>query len=87
MSKIKVKTLTEGCVKQYVVTTNDGTYFQSYDSLIVFINNKGKVTLDTNLWNYSTTTRKYRNIFLNETTKETLAKIESGEYVLDNLNR
>ena len=32
-------------------------------------------------------TSKYRNIFLGETTKETLKKIKSGEYKLVNLNK
>lgn len=45
-----------------------------------------KVTLDATYWNYSKTTSKYRNEFLGETTKETQAKIDSGEYVLANLN-
>ena len=88
MSKemIRVRTFTEKGVNQYIINTNNGTYFQSYDSLIVFIDNNGKVTLDIKLWNYSTTTGKYRNLFLNETKKETLAKINSGEYKLDDLN-
>ena len=42
--------------------------------------------LDENKWDYSVTTGKYRNIFLNETEKETEAKIKSGEYILSNLN-
>ena len=32
------------------------------------------------------TTSKYRNIFLEETKKDTEKKIESGEYILTNLN-
>jgi len=32
-------------------------------------------------------TGKYRNIFLNETKKETEKKIKDGTYVLTNLNR
>jgi len=46
----------------------------------------GGVILDKKYWNYSKTTSKYRNKFLNETTKETQAKIDSGEYVLKDLN-
>lgn len=56
-------------------------FFQSYNSTIVKIH-KGKVTLGRH-WNYSKTTSKYRNRFLGETTKETQAKIDSGEYVVD----
>ena len=36
-------------------------------------------------WDYSVTTSKYRNIFLNENKKETEKKIKSGEYVLTDL--
>ena len=67
---------------QIVITTREGRYFQSYNSTIVFINDRGKVTLGKN-WKYSSTTSKYRNLFLNETTKETEAKLKSGAYILD----
>ena len=64
--------------------------FQSYDSVIVvktIWKDKTKIELDENKWDYSNTTNKYRNQFLGETKKETLAKIKSGEYTLTNLNR
>jgi len=60
--------------------------FQSYQSIIVKIS-KGKTYLDKNKWNYSNTTSRYRNQFLRETTKETKAKIKSGEYKLVDLNK
>lgn len=60
-------------------------YFQSYDSIIVRIED-GQVVLDANKWDYSTTTSKYRDQFLGENKKETQAKIDSGEYVLSDLN-
>ena len=63
--------------------------FQSYDTIVCKIeyNNRGKhVTLDTEKWRYSCTTSRYRNIFLQETTKETQQKIDSSEYVLADLN-
>ena len=62
-----------------------GSAFQSYSSVIVFMY-RGKVYLDVNKWDYSKTTGKYRNQFLGETKKETQNKIDSGEYVLTNLN-
>lgn len=65
---------------------NGNTFFQSYDSIIVKKDNTGKVFLDSDKWDYSNTTGKYRNIFLGETKKETEAKIKSGEYTLTNLN-
>lgn len=59
--------------------------FQSYDSVIV--KKQGGLTiLDSYYWDYSVTTSKYRNLFLGETKKETQAKIDSGEYILEDLN-
>lgn len=63
-----------------------GKMFQSYDSNIAFIGHEGSVFLDEKFWDYSNTTSKYRNLFLKETKKETQAKIDSGVYVLTNLN-
>ena len=61
-------------------------FFQSYRSMIAKISNSGKVFLDKNYWDYSTTTGKYRNAFLGENIAETRKKIESGEYILVDLN-
>jgi hypothetical protein len=76
---------------QFVITDDqDNKYFQSYKSIIVkkgYENNKYGVYLDQKYWNYSNTTGKYRNIFLNETIKDTKAKIKSGEYILTDLNK
>lgn len=71
---------------QFEIFTPEGKYFQSYNSVIVHKANNGSVTLDERYYNYSRTTVKYRNQFLNETTKEIEAKIKSGEYKLANLN-
>ena len=78
---------------------NNNKYFQSYKSIIAKIENNDviesiginyqrnkKVYLDKNYWDYSVTTGKYRNIFLNETKKETEKKIKEGVYTLTNLN-
>ena len=73
-------------INQFTLTTENGVYFESYGSVIVFKPNNGKIQLDSNLWNYSKTTSKYRNMFLGETTKETQQKIDSGEYELTSLN-
>lgn len=76
-----------GAVKnQFEISTPEGRYFQSYDSVIVFIPNGGKIQLDEKYWDYSITTGKYRNQFLGEDKKETEKKIASGEYILTNLN-
>tara|TARA_X000000950_G_scaffold224235_1_gene270260 strand:- start:243 stop:560 length:318 start_codon:yes stop_codon:yes gene_type:complete len=71
---------------QYEITTHDGLFFQSYKSLICFIDKDGRIFLDENKWNYSVTTSKYRNKFLNETTRETEKKIKDGTYFLYDLN-
>ena len=71
---------------QFRITTTEGVYFQSYQSVIAFKPYQGKIQLDKSKWDYSTTTGKYRNQFLGENIKETRAKIKSGEYLLTNLN-
>ena len=64
-----------------------GEFFQSYNSVIAFIPSGGSsITLDSNYWDYSVTTSRYRNQFLSETKKETQKKIDSGEYILADLN-
>jgi hypothetical protein len=73
---------------QFEIQTSEGRFFQSYDSIIVFIPaDRSPIQLDECYWNYSKTTSKYRNEFLRETTKETQAKIDSGVYKLVNLNQ
>ena len=72
---------------QFIIRTPEGCYFQSYDSTIVFQNREGKTFLDEKYWDYSVTTGKYRNMFLGESKADTLKKIDSGEYVLTDLNK
>ena len=73
---------------QFEIYDKKGRYFQSYNSIIVFINNKGQIYLDEYYWDYSTTTGKYRNKFLGDWgIEETREKIASGEYKLKNLNK
>jgi hypothetical protein len=77
---------------QFMVYDDDNNkYFQSYNSVIVKISNFVKhenglplstVYLDKKYWDYSVTTSKYRNIFLEETKKETQKKIDNGIYIL-----
>jgi hypothetical protein len=70
---------------QFEIRTETAVYFQSYESMIIKIEN-GKTFLDSKYWNWSKTTAKYRNQFLGETTKETEKKIKEGIYILINLN-
>ncbi len=68
--------------------------FQSYNSIIATrtawddgAEGRGTdIVLDETYWNYSRTTSKYRNQFLNESTEETKKKINNGLYKLANLN-
>lgn len=82
----------EGCVTDIASESLgrvliEGDMFQSYNSNIAFIDRvTGRTYLDSNYWDYSVTTGKYRNQFLGETKKETQAKIDSGEYILADLN-
>ena len=77
---------------QFIINDGNFEYFQSYDSIIVKVDrnnpNFGEtVYLDCRFWDYSTTTGKYRNLFLNENKRETEKKIKSGEYTLVDLNK
>ncbi len=73
---------------QFRIYTCEGVYFQSYETLIVFIDCRdGQTYLDKNSWDYSATTSKYRNIFLGENRKETERRIKNGEYKLIDLNQ
>lgn len=87
MNATKVKVTNKWDVpNQFEIETENGRYFQSYDSVIAFIDHAGNVTLDKTYWDYSPTTGKYRNRFLGEGIKETRLKIKSGEYKLSDLN-
>tara|TARA_R110002167_G_scaffold54751_2_gene155967 strand:- start:188 stop:475 length:288 start_codon:yes stop_codon:yes gene_type:complete len=90
MAKVENITSNRGnkVANQFIFTDEIGNrYFQSYNSVIAKINPLDQIYLDQKYWNYSNTTGKYRNIFLNETIKDTKAKIKSGEYVLTDLNK
>jgi len=93
MKTIRVQQMTSprtgGTVaNQFIIRTPKGTYFQSYNSIIAFKpNDKRRIQLDEYYWDYSRTTGKYRNQFLNEGIMETRAKILSKEYLLTNLNK
>lgn len=88
-----------GGVKNQFLITDEGrgangnflrrVTFQSYESVIAtktMWEDRTDIELDENYWDFSTTTGKYRNIFLGEDKKATEKKIKSGEYKLVNLN-
>mgnify|MGYP003122524050 FL=1 len=83
---------------QFIITDDKGNeYFQSYRSIIAKkdyndhsdqVGQGGvKIYLDEKYWNYSNTTSKYRNDFLDEGIAVTRSKIKSGEYILTDLNK
>jgi hypothetical protein len=86
---MKIENLTSNkgnkIANQFLIRGENAVYFQSYDSIIVKIEN-GKTFLDSTYWDYSKTTGKYRNQFLGEDKKETEKKIKQGIYFLTNLN-
>ncbi len=91
--KMKVENMTSSAgnkvANQFILKGHNVEFFQSYNSIIAkreWTANGKKVTLDKNYWEYSVTTGKYRNQFLGESKADTRAKIESGEYKLENLN-
>ena len=91
MKHIKVSNMTSSAgndiANQFIIETSKGTYFQSYSSIIAFQPLNGKIVLDKNKWDYSVTTSKYRNQFLNEDKKETTRKIKEKVYRLADLNK
>ena len=72
---------------QFIITLQNGiTVFQSYNSIIC-VKANNEIYLDYDRWNYSRTTSRYRNQFLNETTVETVKKIGLGQYACVHLNK
>jgi len=72
---------------QFRITLQNGIeVFQSYNSIIC-VKANNEIYLDYDRWNYSRTTSRYRNQFLNETTVETVKKIGLGQYACVHLNK
>ena len=89
MMKVKNMTSPRGnkVANQFIITDNhNNEIFQSYETVKAMRNDSGIVYLDKYSWDYSVTTGKYRNEFLGEGIAETRKKINSGEYILTDLN-
>ena len=74
---------------QFIIEGDNWEIFQSYNSVIAkkIYDGSGTVYLDEHYWDYSKTTGTYRNSFLGENKNLTQLKINSGEYILTNLNK
>lgn len=55
---------------QFIIRTSNGRMFRSYSSNIAFIPNDEDIIYLGEDWDYSRTTSKYRNEFLNMNTQE-----------------
>ena len=82
---IRVTTM---AANQFVIHTQDGTFFQSYNTLIAFkgwyYEDDGNVLLQEGYWNnYSATTNRYLNMFLRTGgIAEIRERVASGKYVV-----
>ena len=67
---------------QCAIITDEGTYFQSYDSICAFRGINGKVTLYED-WSYSRTTLKYLKVFLKTSASkaELQKKLDNGTFI------
>lgn len=72
---------------QFIIEHGNTETFQSYKSIIA-VKKEGKVFLDETYWDYSVTTSRYLYQFLGVDggKKTVLAGIDSGKYLLTNLN-
>ena len=92
MKKIKVWNMTSkngnDIANQFVIrdSENNCSYFQSYNSIIAKIDSDNNIWLDKEYWNYSNTTSKYRNMFLDMATQTIKQAIKQGTIKLVNLN-
>ena len=71
---------------QFKIETPEGVYFQSYKSIVAVIRLNGEIELDKKYWDWSVTTSRYRNSFLDMKTKDIKKAISTGEIVLKDLN-
>jgi len=80
---------------QFSIWTNQGWFFQSYNSVIAFVPHKSsdtnipdetKTVLDETYWDYSKTTMKYLARFLRTDAKTIRKNVKAGLYKLTDLN-
>lgn len=61
-----INTRGNGAMNQFVITSEDKTVFQSYESMIVTMDYPTKTITIGRDYDYSKTTGKHRNIFFND---------------------
>ena len=72
---------------QFIIKEASGNvFFKSYDVLIVQKCINGRLLLDKKYWDFSKTTRKYRNLFLGMDSETVKKKIANGDIELVSLN-
>lgn len=91
IKKIKTYSMTSArtgnpVANQFEIYTPEGKYFQSYKSIIAFVDKFGQIMLDEYYHNYSRTTSKYLTQFLDMNTKERAKAIKEKDITLTNLN-
>ena len=69
---------------QFEVYTDEGVYFQSYDSVVAFKPNSSEEKIRVGVdWDYSRTTMKYVGQFLGQNTTKTRKDITDGVILVD----
>lgn len=81
---MKVSNL-NGVLSQFLIESEEGTYFQSYNSIIA-LKSKGVIYLDPDYYKYSKTTSRHLNNFLGVDSKEFKANLKAGLYQFRKMN-
>jgi len=85
LSNCKTLLISQMANNQTVINTDEGMFFQSYNTLIAFKPSNGDTPVVTNDWDYSATTLKYLKQFLGLSgyTKKQIEKmIQSGSLIM-----
>ena len=84
---MKVKNMTSAngnkVANQFIIEDDNKVTFQSYNSEIVTIDYNAKIITVGYDWDYSTTTGKYRNMFMRDYGFRDMANKKSFEYYIN----
>lgn len=81
---MKAKIIGQNCVE--LSNDNGEKFLQSYNSIIAKIDKTGQIFFDVVFYNYSKTTAKHRNLYLDLTSAEIEQGLKTGLYKMANLN-